>query len=114
MFSMVELKRPFEHDGGQAFRTQLDGVSDKDFVYLLENGKQIGCTENIHQTIRDDGRGRFSVWNGTLFFSSSDGSDCNKNGRQYGLAVLHGNSRDDLISFLEKDDEAVFALSQAI
>lgn len=50
---------------------------------LFEDGKLLGPAHAMHETIRTIGRGAYSHWGGSLFFSSSDGSDPNTNGRRY-------------------------------
>lgn len=52
---------------------------------LLEDGKPLG-ESTAHDEIRRLGCGRFSFWHGTLYFSSSDGSDPQGNGRRYQVA----------------------------
>jgi hypothetical protein len=43
--------------------------------------------EDMHDLIRQTGRGRYSHWANTLYFSSSDGSDPRTNGRSYRYRV---------------------------
>ena len=52
---------------------------------MFEDGKRIGPAHSVHQSIFEQGDGRYSNWNGTLFFSSSDNSDPRTNGRTYQL-----------------------------
>lgn len=54
---------------------------------LFEDGQEIGPGHALHAHIRDNGRGRYSHWEGTLFFSASDGSDPMTNGRHYQVLV---------------------------
>jgi hypothetical protein len=54
---------------------------------LLENGSRIGPAHAIHAEIRTAGGGRYSHWNGFLYFSTSDNSDPRTNGRRYELVV---------------------------
>jgi lysophospholipase L1-like esterase len=56
---------------------------------LLEDGSPLGPAHAQHATIRLDGGGAFSHWQGTLWFSTPDGSDPNTNGRRYTVAVPH-------------------------
>ncbi len=88
-FRLMPLQRPFRHDGGAAFTLLLDEpFAPGEQALLLEDGVGIGRPDAIHQDIRDFGGGRFSLWKGALYFSASDGTDCNENGRDYRLAVL--------------------------
>jgi hypothetical protein len=50
---------------------------------LCEDDKQLGPPHALHADIASLGHGRFSQWGHGLYFSSSDGSDPNVNGRTY-------------------------------
>ncbi len=50
---------------------------------VLEDGRPLGPAHALHDDIRSLGGGRFSFWAGTVYFSSSDGSDPRTNGRSY-------------------------------
>jgi hypothetical protein len=52
---------------------------------LLEDGILLAGPNAPHAEIGQKGRGRFSVWQGYLIFSTSDGSDPRTNGRHYEL-----------------------------
>jgi radical SAM protein with 4Fe4S-binding SPASM domain len=54
-------------------------------VVLTEDGATLPEPDDMHDTIRQQGEGRYSLWAGTLFFSSTDGSDPRSNGRSYEL-----------------------------
>lgn len=56
---------------------------------LFEDGKEIGPSNALHDDIRKIGKGRFSYWNGNLFFSTSDNSNPNESNRIY--EIRHGN-----------------------
>jgi len=55
-------------------------------LFVLEDGKLLGPAHAMHDDIRKNGAGRYSHWQGTFYFSSSDGSDPRTNGRQYAVA----------------------------
>ncbi|UVO39205.1 radical SAM protein [Bradyrhizobium arachidis] len=55
-------------------------------VKLLEDGEALSGSNALHEDIRKIGRGRFSVWKGWLYFSSSDNADPIESGRRYQLA----------------------------
>jgi hypothetical protein len=57
---------------------------------LTENGKPLGPGNSIHENIKKEGRGAFSVWKETLIFSSSDNSDPRQNQRIYELFTPPG------------------------
>ena len=50
---------------------------------VYEDGRQLGPPHRPHDFIRADGRGQFSHWGSTLYFSSSDYTDPRANGRIY-------------------------------
>jgi hypothetical protein len=50
---------------------------------LTENGRPLGPGGALHEDIRQMGQGRYSHWGGGLYFSTSDNSDPNTNGRKY-------------------------------
>jgi hypothetical protein len=54
---------------------------------LYENYLPLGPRHARHDCIRKHGRGRFSHWGSTLFFSSSDNSDPTRNDRFYAAAL---------------------------
>ena len=52
---------------------------------LFENDVSLQPAHSVHNEIRTSGHGRFSDWDGTLYFSTSDNTDPRVNGRQYEL-----------------------------
>jgi glycosyltransferase involved in cell wall biosynthesis len=52
---------------------------------LWEDDWRLGPGGCLHEEIRVQGEGRYSVWNGVLYFSSSDNTDPRTNGRTYVL-----------------------------
>ena len=56
-------------------------------VQLTEDGRPIGALDPAHADIRARGGGLYNLWEGALWFSTSDGSDPRTNGRAYRLAV---------------------------
>jgi hypothetical protein len=52
---------------------------------LFENALPLGPAHAVHEEIRKNGGGRFSDWDGTLYFSASDNTDPRVNGREYEL-----------------------------
>ncbi|MCP5143943.1 MAG: class I SAM-dependent methyltransferase [Gammaproteobacteria bacterium] len=63
---------------------------------VFEDGLPLGPAHSMHADIRESGSGRFSHWDGgatglsCLFFSSSDNSNPNTNGRRYIVDMGHG------------------------
>lgn len=58
---------------------------------LFENGKELGPAHTSHKNIRRYGKGRFSHWGNTLYFSSSDNTDPRRNGRKYTFKIGTSN-----------------------
>ncbi|MFT7463208.1 MAG: hypothetical protein ACI9EF_001552, partial [Pseudohongiellaceae bacterium] len=86
----VALVGPFAHQGGAAWSLaaplgwQADTVEEPgSLLILFENGAALGSAHALHDDIRRLGAGRFSHWGELLYFSSSDGTDPNTNGRVY-------------------------------
>lgn len=52
-------------------------------LVLFEDASSLGPSGSTHQDIREHGRGRFSHWGSTLYFSTSDNTDPLTNGRTY-------------------------------
>ncbi len=85
----------FRHDGGMRWVADLppelaDDTDGNDQPYrsplrLLEDGTELGPGHALHATIQDAGDGRYSFWMGVVYFSTSDGSDPNTNGRVYSV-----------------------------
>jgi hypothetical protein len=54
---------------------------------LRENGQPLGAAHSAHADIRERGQGRYSHWQGWLYFSASDSSDPRSNGRSYTISA---------------------------
>jgi hypothetical protein len=54
---------------------------------LRENGQPLGAAHSAHADIRERGQGRYSHWQGWLYFSASDSSDPRSNGRSYTVSA---------------------------
>jgi len=50
---------------------------------LFEDNHRLGPAEALHDDIRQQGGGRYSLWGRNIYFSSSDNSDARYNGRKY-------------------------------
>jgi hypothetical protein len=55
----------------------------KSRLLLYEEDRLLGPAHSEHEEIRSKGNGRYSHWETALYFSTSDGSDPNTNGRRY-------------------------------
>jgi ABC-type polysaccharide/polyol phosphate transport system ATPase subunit len=100
----LEVKS-FKHEIGFCWNVQVplegDGIERPSYssYVLLENGTLIGKGHSPHDSIRNIGKGFFSHWEKTLYFSTSDNSDPRTNGRSYSLM------REDLVEEIERDGE---------
>ncbi len=56
-------------------------------VAVLEDERPIGALDPSHADIRERGGGLHNLWDGSLWFSPSDGGDPRTNGRDYRLVV---------------------------
>lgn len=71
-----------------------DALSDgpdrafKSRLRLYEDDTVLGPGHINHDEVRQLGRGRFSHWNGRLYFSSSDNSDPTANGKRYSYEIV--------------------------
>lgn len=59
---------------------------------LLEDGKPVGTPHALHEAIRQSGRGDYSHWGPSLFFSTSDCTDPRSNGLRYAVSLEPGLS----------------------
>jgi hypothetical protein len=82
------------------------GNSSQSKLRLFENGREIGPGHSLHTDIRAIGQGRFSHWGNAIYFSSSDNSNPNNNGRQY--MALYPDPEEEL------HQQAAFAQAFAI
>lgn len=72
-----------------AFILRLDSEEDptRSKSLLTETGQPLGPSHSLHGDIRDKGQGRYSHWDGYLYFSSSDNSNPITNGRVYAVKL---------------------------
>jgi hypothetical protein len=67
----------------------IDWMSQADLgaspAVVYENGIPLAAPNALHDAIKDSGDGGYSIWDGNLFFSSSDNTDPRTNGRKYEL-----------------------------
>jgi MoaA/NifB/PqqE/SkfB family radical SAM enzyme len=73
---------------GRCFTARIPpGVSQRG-IALYENDRRLSAHCSQHDDIRELGGGSFAVNGQSLYFSTSDGSDARRNGRQYRLRPL--------------------------
>ena len=88
------LRGPFAHFGGYAWIADASMLTRGDcqrdpfrsVVLLHEDGKPLYGAHATHDAIRQWGHGLYSHWESTFFFSASDNTNPNTNGRSYSLA----------------------------
>lgn len=71
------LKQDFDIDGDTTKAPKASNLK------LYEDGVALGPPHSQHSDIRQLGRGRYSHWGDTLYFSASDNSDPTTNKRHY-------------------------------
>jgi|GEM_PF-3239689 len=59
----------------------------KSQLRFFENVKMLGPAHTIHEKIRETGMGAFSHWKKDIYFSSSDNTNPQTNGRRYSISV---------------------------
>lgn len=86
-------------DGGFSYKViNIPGTSDSgsspsiSTLKVFENGKELGPGHAMHVDIRNIGKGLFSHWVGSLYFSASDNSDPRTNGRTYTYSLDGSNT----------------------
>ena len=86
------LKKRFANEIGACWTAplrRLEAASDdsadpaRSQLLLFEDDALLGPAHTPHDDIRRLGDGRYSHWGSTLYFSTSDGTDPNANGRRY-------------------------------
>jgi SAM-dependent methyltransferase len=74
---------------------------------------EVGPPHSVHQAIRQTGGGRFSHWGYELYFSASDNSNPNSNGKRYRVALPDlsegGKSLRGAISQIAYDEDLLFS-----
>jgi predicted O-methyltransferase YrrM len=63
-------------------------LTDPNRYWLYEGDKPLGPARQLHDDIRREGAGRFSIWGEWVYLSSSDNSDPRQNQRNYSLLAL--------------------------
>ena len=87
-----------QSERGHCFIAELppDLLSDRDStssLRLFEDGRELGPAHAAHDSIRTLGSGRFSHWGDNLYFSASDNSNPQTNGRAYTVREERRHSR---------------------
>jgi SAM-dependent methyltransferase len=96
MSTEIRLSPPFAKGAGQCWIVTLSdpsippgdslGYPAQSMLTFLEDDNELGPAHTGHRLIETNGGGSFSHWGDRLWFSTSDGSDPNRNGRTYKVA----------------------------
>jgi len=96
------LLPPFRRVGATGWAVDLPsglhGLTDnneephRSLLRLSEDGTELGPPHAVHATIERKGQGNYSFWISVLYFSTSDGSDPNVNGRAYTVSEVAGSA----------------------
>jgi SAM-dependent methyltransferase len=90
--ALTPLEGPYIGQGGASYALalpHLENMADsradprRSTLMLYEDGRILGIAHSVHDHIKRYGKGRFSHWDTSLYFSTSDNSDPNTNGRSY-------------------------------
>ena len=68
---------------GNAFITRIPSIGKLSGLMLFEDDLPLGPGGALHDQIRNIGAGAYSVWGNYLYFSTSDNTDPEINGRKY-------------------------------
>lgn len=89
---LVPLPGPYVPQGGSCYTSAVPGLKDqadsgespqRSRVMIYEDGELLGLAHSLHSDIINHGKGRFSHWGEQIYFSTSDNSDPNMNGKVY-------------------------------
>jgi predicted O-methyltransferase YrrM len=90
----LPVSLPLWHAGGHAWYAFVgyEALADEDCrnaspLELLENDYALGPAHTTHNLIREAGLGRYSHWREGLYFSTSDNSCPQTNGRCYSIRI---------------------------
>ena len=100
---VTALSGPFKHQGdepgnhaflesGPFFKdvTNTNQFPNRSPVIVCEDGRPLGPANSSIADIAKAGMGRFNHYMGAIFFSTSDNSDPNTNGRKYAIVNPKG------------------------
>lgn len=99
------IRPPFKHFGGNAWQyltfvpgsiSDSNDAPDRSRLEVTEDRHPLGPAHSPHADIIEKGNGRYSHWQSSLIFSTSDNSDPNTNGRAYRIA--NPDAKDPFIS----------------
>ena len=94
------LPKTFQRQGNHGWYIalpDLESIADnneypaRSNLLLYENDDLLQPAHSLHEDIQDRGEGRYSHWKDYLYFSTSNGSDPNKNGCTYRVIYVVSN-----------------------
>jgi hypothetical protein len=74
-----------QRERGNAFITRLPSLGKLSGLQLYEDGVRLQPGDALHDEIRKNGAGAYSICGNYLYFSTSDNTDPASNGRRYVL-----------------------------
>lgn len=95
-FLLRKLPGPFRHEAGDCWSSELPALAhyaddeahpQQSTLALYEDGRSLPRCHSPLDEIKELGGGRYAHWKERLFFSATDGSDPNSNGRLYQYSV---------------------------
>ena len=96
-YHLEELSPSFSHDEGYCWMSSLPHLSHiadneekprRSNLRVFEDGKQLMFAHAPLITVQKAGEGRYNHWHEKLYFSASDNSNPNTNGRRYSIRYL--------------------------
>jgi len=92
---IYQFRRPFRNDGGacwlaslRSMRVPLHLLQQGWHAVVHEDGRALPMPDCVHEEVRRLGGGRHSVWNDHVWFSASDDTNPNNNGRIYSIVMV--------------------------
>ena len=73
----------YKYEIEPGLKSEIEGEFSE--LSLIENGKPLAMRASSHDSIKEKGRGRYSHWGNTIYFSSEDNSDPRTNKNVYKL-----------------------------
>jgi SAM-dependent methyltransferase len=120
MIKQFTLQRPFAANGGFAVtasvpRDLLQSLGGEVLSFVSEDGKILRPGDSQHEYIRNHGNGAYSLWGKDVYFSASDNTDCNNNGRNYQVILIDFSEGSDLykrvIESISQNDVRILELA---
>jgi hypothetical protein len=82
-----------QRERGHCHMSRIPPGINPNVFELWEDGRRMGPGKQLHDDIRTQGEGRYSIWGRSVYFSASDNSDARTNKRVYRLKRTDARSR---------------------